>query len=212
MFKLKSLFIILLLLLIPLTAHAELLWPLQVGTKYEYVQDPNPGTPWIWTMEVMEEVTINSQTYFRLVIWNEDDDGATSESFYWRSTDNELYQWCGTEELLLFKRSSETDYFACDHTTQNMPTESVTVPYGTFDAIPYKKWEPDEPENYWVDYIVPGLGFVKEVQGNSSDIDKLVQIYYPNSVPTVSEWGMIIFFILLVGSALWVIRRRTGQE
>ena len=31
-------------------------------------------------------------------------------------------------------------------------------------------------------------------------------------VPAVSEWGMIIFFSLLVGSALWVIRRRTGQE
>ncbi len=28
------------------------------------------------------------------------------------------------------------------------------------------------------------------------------------SIPTVSEWGMIIFFILLVGSALWVMRRR----
>ncbi len=30
-------------------------------------------------------------------------------------------------------------------------------------------------------------------------------------IPTVSEWGMIIFFMLLVGSALWVIRRQ-GQE
>ena len=32
------------------------------------------------------------------------------------------------------------------------------------------------------------------------------------SIPTVSEWGMIIFFMLLVGSALWVMRRRKGQE
>ena len=31
-------------------------------------------------------------------------------------------------------------------------------------------------------------------------------------VPTVSEWGMIVFFILLVGSALWVFRQRTGQK
>ncbi len=33
-----------------------------------------------------------------------------------------------------------------------------------------------------------------------------------SSIPTLSEWGMIIFFILLVGSAVWVIRRREGQE
>ena len=32
------------------------------------------------------------------------------------------------------------------------------------------------------------------------------------SIPTVSEWGMIILFILLVGSALLVMRRRKEQE
>ena len=32
------------------------------------------------------------------------------------------------------------------------------------------------------------------------------------TVPTLSEWGMIIFFIILVGSALWVMRRRTKHE
>ncbi len=31
-------------------------------------------------------------------------------------------------------------------------------------------------------------------------------------IPTLSEWGMIIFFISLVGTALWVMRRRTKQE
>ncbi len=30
----------------------------------------------------------------------------------------------------------------------------------------------------------------------------------PSSIPTVSDWGMIILFILLVGSGLWVMRRR----
>ncbi len=36
---------------------------------------------------------------------------------------------------------------------------------------------------------------------------------YPGAnIPTLSEWGTIIFLILLVGSALWVIRRRTKQE
>ena len=31
-------------------------------------------------------------------------------------------------------------------------------------------------------------------------------------IPTVSEWGMMIFFIFLVGSALWVVRGRTRQK
>ncbi len=33
-----------------------------------------------------------------------------------------------------------------------------------------------------------------------------------NSIPTVSEWGMIIFFILLLGSALWIMMQRKRQE
>ncbi len=32
-----------------------------------------------------------------------------------------------------------------------------------------------------------------------------------STVPTVSEWGVIIFFILLVGSASLVMRRRIRQ-
>ncbi len=31
------------------------------------------------------------------------------------------------------------------------------------------------------------------------------------AVPTVSEWGMIVFFMLLVGSALWVTKRKRAE-
>jgi hypothetical protein len=34
----------------------------------------------------------------------------------------------------------------------------------------------------------------------------------PNAIPTVSEWGMIIFFLLLVGLALWITSRRKLKE
>jgi hypothetical protein len=34
----------------------------------------------------------------------------------------------------------------------------------------------------------------------------------PSAIPTLSEWGMITFFVLLIGSALWIIRRRTSQK
>ncbi len=34
----------------------------------------------------------------------------------------------------------------------------------------------------------------------------------PIPIPTLSEWGMILFSILLAGSALWVMRRRAKQN
>ncbi|MCP4622930.1 MAG: hypothetical protein GY850_05305, partial [bacterium] len=42
-------------------------------------------------------------------------------------------------------------------------------------------------------------------------------VYYgssdpPPDIPALSEWGMIGFFILLVGSALWVIKRRKEHD
>jgi len=33
-----------------------------------------------------------------------------------------------------------------------------------------------------------------------------------SDIPTLSEWGMVVLFILLVGSALWIIRRRKWQK
>lgn len=32
------------------------------------------------------------------------------------------------------------------------------------------------------------------------------------SVPVMSEWGMLVFFILLMASGLWITKRRQGQE
>lgn len=42
----------------------------------------------------------------------------------------------------------------------------------------------------------------------SSDSGCFLSNPIPSAVPTLSEWGMIIFLILLVGSALWVMRRK----
>ncbi len=49
-------------------------------------------------------------------------------------------------------------------------------------------------------------GTINEVSGGE------VWTNETSSIPTVSEWGMLIFFILLVGSALWVIRGRTIRK
>lgn len=58
-----------------------------------------------------------------------------------------------------------------------------------------------------VNFYVKDSPFSDNVGGMSLRIDA-----DPSPIPTLSEWGMIIFLILLVGSAMWVIKRRTDQE
>ncbi len=53
--------------------------------------------------------------------------------------------------------------------------------------------------------------------GGSLIDTQTIQIYgnpanVVNEIPTLSEWGMIAFFILLVGSAVWVMRRKQDGE
>jgi len=63
-----------------------------------------------------------------------------------------------------------------------------------------------------------GVGLIVKIDvsassGTLGDRYNLVDYNIPSEeVPTLSEWGMIVFFILMVGSALWVMRRRTRNE
>ncbi len=50
-----------------------------------------------------------------------------------------------------------------------------------------------------------------EVDTGESDPNDAGSVPTSAAIPTLSEWGMIIFFLLLVGSALWVIRKKTRQ-
>jgi hypothetical protein len=43
-------------------------------------------------------------------------------------------------------------------------------------------------------------------------VEELLIAGWSTPIPAVSERGMIVLFILLVGSALWVVRRRTERE
>jgi len=36
----------------------------------------------------------------------------------------------------------------------------------------------------------------------------LIDTELPESIPTLSEWGMIIMSLMLAGTAIWMIRRR----
>ena len=73
------------------TFAGDLLWPLQVGYRYEYNRSDNTGTQWPMYMEVTSQVTYNSLDYFKLKEWNYDNDGAIEEIGPVRSTETALY-------------------------------------------------------------------------------------------------------------------------
>jgi len=65
-------------------------------------------------------------------------------------------------------------------------------------------------------YYDPPGATVQDAEAHASQaLTPLVVTVGPVSgapIPAISDWGIIIFFILLVGSALWVMRRRIRQE
>ena len=103
--------------------------------------------------------------------------------------------------------------------TQNRAKTPLTTPermspattkYAADPTNPRNTDGTDEPDYLDLDSDNDGYDADVEVAAGTDPYDSYS---YPGaSIPTVSEWGMIIFFILLVGSAIWVIRRRRRQE
>jgi len=74
----------------------------------------------------------------------------------------------------------------------------------------------DNVEQVLVDSPETGIWMIRvngtSIQGSQSfAVVSNVPIGNNSGIPTLSEWGMITFFILLVGSALWVMRRRSEE-
>lgn len=69
-----------------------------------------------------------------------------------------------------------------------------------------------------VSIIIGGCAFVYEGKCNSvyveyTDDDVIISSAYPPTIPTMSEWSMIIFGALLAGGAgLAILRRRTVKQ
>ncbi len=71
-------------------------------------------------------------------------------------------------------------------------------------------WEFD---NLGEGQTVYGRVVVSDASGRSTTgSDGSAVIPGPTAVPTISEWGVIVCFILLLGSASWVMRRRAIRE
>jgi hypothetical protein len=53
-----------------------------------------------------------------------------------------------------------------------------------------------------------GLGFNVDISGEAKGT--LGSIPIPTGVPTMTQWGMIVFILLIAGLAVWTIRSRVG--
>ena len=162
------------------TTFAEPLFPLDVGLQYEFSRSDNTGNEWPVHLEITSQVTYNSVDYFQLQVWNYDNDGAYEDWSYLRSTETELYGYNPDgDDYLEFQAAqvgTKWSYYQPDDKTglnykfiEIVAVEPVTVPFGTFDTAykhrNYQSLNSDgtgNPSPYWYEWIVPGVGVVKE--------------------------------------------------
>jgi len=74
-----------------------------------------------------------------------------------------------------------------------------------------------EPDNFTVLRFSKPSGFNSitfnwEIDGGYTGSFGIGEVTQQNFIPTLSEWGMTVLFILLVGSSFWVIRRNQKQK
>lgn len=178
--KFKALVFIPLFLFISNTGFAGDFWPMQVGNWYEFDKhdSANPPNEWTVRMEVLNTVTIGAHDYFLLGEWNYNI-GEYNE-IPLRFTDTAAYYYNGTNDTLVWQAAAVgTTWSVPEEDGQNIreiiSIETVTVPYGTFDnAYVFQNYtdydDPTRPNSgYWYEYVVPGVGMVKEVDAWNSD-------------------------------------------
>ena len=185
--KFKVSLITLFLSLSPLTANADLLWPMQVGQKSVFTRTDSdvPPNSWTVTLEVMEGVTMCSENYFHVHRWNYRNYGETVD-LYFRSTENADYGCTSGVECIDFQSGEVGEkWTSCGDTevTEIMASETVTVPYGgPYMAIVSRVYNEATMSSYCYHYIVPGLGLVKEVDYRTDNPPRtleLVEIQVP---------------------------------
>ena len=163
------------------TTFAEPLFPLHVGLRWEYNRrdSDDPVNQWPMQFEITSQVTYNSVDYFQLQIWNYDNDSAYEDEGYIRSTETAVYGYNPTgDDYLEFQAApvgTKWIFYQEEHgfyykVIEIVAIEQVTVPYGTFnEAYNHRRYRCANSDGsgdrspYWYEWIVPGVGMVKEV-------------------------------------------------
>ncbi len=218
------LFMITSLLISVSNVHAVDFWPMQVGSVYEYAKHDSatPQNNWTVQAEVLNTVTIGSYDYFNVKIT----ELGVSDNVLFRSTADTIFYYGGGVERPFWKSApvgTTWSYldpdgvgtaFAEIVSVDTLPWETdkntLTVPYNSYsfsDVYIHKKYY-NTPDNFWYEYVVPGVGVVKDVDfgadNNPPHITELSQIrVVPEPVSST---------LFLVGAATLGFRRFRKRE
>jgi len=161
--------------------YAVDLFPMQVGNSYEYLKHDSGSPANYWTVQIdwLETVPIGGNDYFRISVldWYP----GTFDYFLFRSTEDTVYYYDAWGEREFWRKApvgtawsyldpdGEGITYAEIVSVDSLPWETgksiLEVPYGTypFDNVYIHKKYYKTPGDFWYEYIVPGVGLVKEV-------------------------------------------------
>jgi len=176
--------------------EAELLHPLYVGLKYVYNRTDGEGSAdWTVEREFVEKMTANSKDYYQLRSWNYDNDGQYEIGGFVRSTQNAVYSYNPSGDDLQFQAAPVGTMwtFYEEHGSglnykviEIVAIEELTVPYGTFCAYKHRKYRHNDSGDYspyWYEWIVPGVGMVKEEDYWTDNPPAIMELVSVTSVP-----------------------------
>ncbi len=201
-------------------AYAVDLLPMQVGTVYEYIKYNyrTPENTWTPRIEVLSKVTIESHEYSNLKISDIDPDEVSYLIF--RSDEDTVYFYGDETERAIWRKAAigtTWSYFDVDGvgtthaeivSADSLPWEAdkdtLTVPYGeySFDNVYiHKKYYGDDTDEFWYEYLVPGVGVVKDVDDENP----------PHIMELVPEPGSSTL-LLVSGATLGLLRLRKRKQ
>jgi hypothetical protein len=175
-FVMKMSLATLLLACLAVSAQAAPFFPLQTGRWMEMDKHDNQGNTWTVRMMIFEETAMdNGEKYFRVQELFYDpygpDGGDKFSEFSMRSTETEVYFYNGPGlgETLAFKTGQVGDSWTYQDDSGTIHKEivstndQITIPYGgTYTAYKYIHYNINDPSRYDLEWVVPGLGLVKE--------------------------------------------------